>query len=94
MEGPSGWDWWQAPVFPDTTTTESASDRAALARSCLRLLSSADGVLVMDHLKARTLDRCLGPEASDRALWMLEGQRCFVLYLLSLAEQGRSAPSL
>ncbi len=92
MESSPGWDWWQSPSAFESSV--AASDRAALARACLRLLSSADGVLVMDYFKARTLDRCLGPDASDRALWMLEGQRSFVLHILSLAEQGRFAPSL
>lgn len=61
-----------------------------LARQAARLLGSPDGRAVVDHLRRMTLERSLGPEASDGALRHLEGQRHLVLHLLALAARGRA----
>lgn len=80
----SGWTWLDPP-----SAQPADDDGQVLARACARVLSGRDGESVIEHLKALTLDRCLGPDASDAALRMLEGQRQLVLHLLSLAQRGR-----
>lgn len=64
-------------------------DRLKLACAVARLFAGADGEVVLAHLTGLTVQRCLGPEASDAALRALEGQRQLVLHLLSLIRRGR-----
>lgn len=79
----AGWPWPAPPTAP-------ADDRRlAVARAFARAFAGADGELALDHLRAITLARCLGPEASDAALRCLEGQRLLVAHILSLVERGR-----
>lgn len=82
-----GWDWFDPPPPP------AGAQRLAVARAFARAFSGADGELALSHLRALTLERCLGPEASDAALRCLEGQRLLAAHILSLVEQGRD-PSL
>lgn len=80
-----GWSWLEpAPASP-----VGDDDRLQLARAFARAFSGSEGEWVLGHLKALTLDRCLGPEASDGALRALEGQRQLVLHILSLVARGR-----
>lgn len=79
-----GWSWFEPPPPPP-----GAEDRRALARAFARAFSGADGEAVLAHLSALTVERCLGPDASDAALRTLEGQRMLVAHMLSLAAQGR-----
>lgn len=81
----SGWAWLDGPAGRHG---DPALD--VLARQTARLLATPDGEAVLDHLKAMTIDRCLGPEAGDAALRHLEGQRHLVLHLLALAARGRA----
>lgn len=83
MPSDPGWTWFDppAPVGDDA--------RLALARTCARLFTGADGEQVLDHLTSLTVGRCLGPDASDGALRALEGQRQLVHHLLSLITRGR-----
>ncbi|MBF0167685.1 MAG: hypothetical protein HQL45_08635 [Alphaproteobacteria bacterium] len=60
-----------------------------LAPVFARLFRDADGVRALEHLKAVTLERHLGPEASDAQLRHLEGQRHLVNHILSLVRRGR-----
>ncbi|MCA1909061.1 MAG: hypothetical protein LDL39_11935 [Magnetospirillum sp.] len=78
-----GWGWFEPAPPPDN------SQRLVLARAFARAFSGADGELALSHLRALTLDRCLGPEATDQALRCLEGQRLLAAHILSLVEQGR-----
>lgn len=78
-----GWSWFEPPPPP------GADDRRALARAFARAFAGADGEMVLTHLSALTLERCLGPEASDAALRTLEGQRLLVAHMLSLVALGR-----
>lgn len=78
-----GWGWFEPPAPPDN------SQRLALARAFARAFSGADGELALSHLRALTLERCLGPEASDSALRCLEGQRLLAAHILSLVDRGR-----
>ncbi len=78
-----GWGWFEPPPPPEN------GHRQALARAFARAFSGADGELALSHLRALTLERCLGPDASDQALRCLEGQRLLAAHILSLVEQGR-----
>ena len=79
----SGWDWFDPPSPPEP------GQRLVVARAFARAFSGGDGELALSHLRALTLERCLGPEASDAALRCLEGQRLLATHILSLVEQGR-----
>ncbi|TAN57879.1 MAG: hypothetical protein EPN26_02180 [Rhodospirillales bacterium] len=60
-----------------------------LAPLFARVFRDGDGVRALEHLKAMTLERHLGPEASDAQLRHLEGQRHLVNHILSLVRRGR-----
>ena len=78
-----GWTWFDpAPAAGD-------DQRLALGRLFARLFAGADGDQALAYLASLTTARCLGPEASDAALRMLEGQRQLVLHLQSLIQRGR-----
>ncbi|WP_404383576.1 hypothetical protein [Caenispirillum salinarum] len=55
-----------------------------------RVFSGSDGARALEHLRALTLDRALGPESSPDALRHLEGQRCLVRHILALVARGRA----
>lgn len=76
---PRGWDWFAEDGDP------SQGARRDLAACYRRCFSGSDGARVLAHLRALTLDRALGPGASDAALRHLEGQRHLVLGILRLA---------
>jgi len=78
-----GWNWFAPPPPPGD------DERLALSRAFARLFAGAEGEAALGHLTALTVDRCLGPDASDSALRMLEGQRQLVRHILSLIERGR-----
>ncbi len=63
-----------------------------IERAFARCFSGSDGGLALTHLRALTLDRALGPAASDPAVRHLDGQRCLVLHIQSLIERGRGCP--
>lgn len=84
MASDPGWTWFEpAPPPPGDDA------RLALARTCARVFSGADGDHVLAHLTSLTVERCLGPDASDSALRALEGQRQLVHHILSLIQRGR-----
>lgn len=66
------------------------SDPDPMARRLARLFSHPDGPAVLDWLRGQTLNRALGPDASDAALRHLEGQRQLVRSLLGLIDRGRA----
>jgi hypothetical protein len=84
---PDGWDWFEtgtnlaADGPPDT-----GPDLALAAARCFR---GADGEKVLGYLRALTLDRALGPNASDALLRHIEGQRQLVAHLALLIQRGR-----
>ena len=55
----------------------------------VRLMNTVDGKKVLEHLKSRTLNRTLSPDATTQELWYLEGQRALIAYLDNLIEQGK-----
>jgi len=68
------------------------SDDTALAFA--RCFADRNGQAVLTHLKSLTLERALGPEADDRLLRHLEGQRQLVSYIQGLIERGRNNPNI
>ena len=54
-----------------------------------RLAGTTDGKMILEHLKSRTLNRTLAPDATSQELWYLEGQRALIAYLDNLIEQGK-----
>lgn len=62
-----------------------------LARAAARAFSGPDGARVLAHLRAITVERRLGPEASEALLRHVEGQRHLVAHLEGLAARGRAA---
>ncbi|WP_448204518.1 Bbp19 family protein [Azospirillum sp. sgz302134] len=77
----AGWGWLEAaPAIP-----VPADDPAP---SFARCFAGPDGARVLATLKAMTLDRALGPDATDAALRHLEGQRALVATILALASRG------
>lgn len=81
----TGWSGLTArPVIP------SDPDRTQVEKAFARSFATPDGQQVLAHLRALTLDRALGPEASDAALRSLDGQRCLILHIEALIERGRA----
>ena len=76
------WPWAMESRADDATDT--------LARAAARALSGADGEQLARYLRAITLDRALGPDATIAQLRHLEGQRQLVRHVLALAERGRA----
>lgn len=54
------------------------TDEAAIAAAYKRLGATADGQIVLSHLRQITIEREVAPDASDSALRELEAQRRFV----------------
>mgnify|MGYP001229675901 FL=1 len=78
-----GWAWF-AP--PEGTAADGLRE---VARAAARALTGPDGARLLAHLRAVTIERRLGPEASEAALRHLEGQRALVAHLEALVERGR-----
>jgi hypothetical protein len=80
----NGWEW-----FAETKIDQPVGD-IELARIFAKSFGGRDGDRALAHLKSLTLDRYLGPEASDSQLRHLEGQRHLVNTILALVARGRS----
>ncbi|MDW3204476.1 MAG: hypothetical protein R8L07_02955 [Alphaproteobacteria bacterium] len=63
-----------------------------ILKAFARGFSGPDGDLILNHLRALTLDRALGPAASAAEIRHLEGQRCLVRQIETLIARGRAAP--
>lgn len=78
------WPWSaDAPAGPAASAAEDPAPGFA------RCFSGPDGARVLGVLRAMTVERTLGPEASDAALRHLEGQRALVATILALVARGR-----
>ena len=44
----------------------------------VHLMNTSDGKKVLEHLKSRTLNRTLAPDATTHELWSLEGPRALI----------------
>ena len=60
-----------------------------IQRAATRLANTSDGKKILEHLKSRTTNRVLAPDASTQELWYIEGQRALIAYLDNLIEQGK-----
>ena len=81
----AGWAWLEG------VPAAEAGPGGDPAPSFARCFAGPDGVRVLGTLKAMTLERTLGPDASDAALRDLEGQRRLVAIILALTARGQGA---
>ena len=81
----SGWQWFDAAQNPENA---DAVGERSIATAFTKCFSSPDGKRVLEHLRKLTLDRSLGPGASDAPLRHLEGQRHLYAYIEALVAQG------
>ncbi|MGC2856000.1 hypothetical protein ACM64Y_11040 [Novispirillum sp. DQ9] len=77
-----------APWPFDGAPAPAAEEGDGLAAAFARCFAGGDGRRVLDHLRAMTLHRALGPAAPDAALRHLEGQRALVAHVLALVMRG------
>ena len=61
-----------------------------LAHEYARTFSGASGRAVIEHLRKITIERVLGPHATDGELRTLEGARALVHQIENMIERGRS----
>lgn len=66
------------------------SEPSHVEKAFARCFSGAEGERALEYLRGMTLNRALGPNASDAALRSLDGQRCLVLHIESLIDRGRN----
>ncbi|MFO1152112.1 MAG: hypothetical protein U1E42_00400 [Rhodospirillales bacterium] len=88
-----GWAWFES--FRDhgiDPTTQRTGD-LEVVKAFARCFGTADGQRVLRHLRALTLDRSLGPGASDTMLRHLEGQRSLVTYIVAATARGSHGPT-
>lgn len=60
-----------------------------IEKNFARVFNSSDGRAVLAHLRKITIERVLGPNASDAELRGLEAQRALVHQIEQLAERGK-----
>lgn len=60
-----------------------------LEQNYARTFLSASGVAVMRHLRKITIERTVGPNATDAELRGIEAQRALVHQIESLIERGK-----
>ena len=85
----AGWAWLEG--VPSAEAVPAAGPGGDPAPSFARCFAGPDGARVLGTLKAMTLERTLGPDASDAALRDLEGQRRLVAIILALTARGQGA---
>ena len=61
-----------------------------IAHEYTRTFSGASGRAVLEHLRRITIERVLGPHATDGELRSLEGARALVHQIETLIERGRA----
>jgi hypothetical protein len=81
----AGWHW-----FDETPDLADAQIQPQIEKSFARCFATADGRQVLDHLRAMTTERVMGPDASDAVLRHLEGQRHLVATIAGLIARGRA----
>jgi hypothetical protein len=83
-----GWAWFES--FRNHGFDPSTQRMADLevVNAFARCFTSDDGQRVLRHLRALTLERSLGPGASDAMLRHLEGQRALVTYMVATTARG------
>jgi hypothetical protein len=94
----TGWSWFERGAHGgserSSTQDEVAAERIdpdrALRVAYARCFATPEGEKVLKHLRAVTLERVLGPDASASMLRHLEGQRQLVSSMAAWAERGRT----
>lgn len=61
-----------------------------IAHEYARTFSGASGRAVIEHLRKITIERVLGPHATDGELRSIEGARALVHQIETLIERGRA----
>ncbi len=87
-----GWAWFES--FRDhglDPRTQLGAD-PEVTRAFARCFRTADGQRVLSHLRALTLERSLGPGASDAMLRHFEGQRSLFTYIVATTARGSQGP--
>jgi len=84
------WSWFDPIVNP--TPREAEFDPLQLDRIAAQFFQTDDGAYLLRFLRAITMDRTLGPDASDGLLRHLEGQRQIIAQLIKMTQRG-SNPS-
>jgi len=94
-----GWSWFDRDG--DKAQEPSAGEHTAgaldgyadpdrdLRLAYARCFGTAEGVKVLKHLRAITLERAFGPNTPAQVLRHIEGQRQLVNYISGLAQRGR-----
>ncbi len=84
-----GWGGLVMEMRPEDPP-ETAQRQTLLEKSFARCFAGPDADRVLAHMRAITLERALGPGASDAAVRHLDGQRCLFLHIMALIDRGRS----
>jgi len=66
------------------------TDNKDIEKSYARAFAGADGKRVIAHLRGMTIERYLGPDATDAQLRALEGQRALVHQIEKQIERGKN----
>lgn len=77
-----GWRWFEQPTPPP----EDQQPEEETRRAAERVFASHDGRLLLARLRQLTIDRRLGPNASDAEMRWLEAQRALVAWLEDQAD--------
>ena len=85
----NGWDWFTANQSSPSSRFDPLEGEKQLAALAARCFRGKDGDRLMIHLRSMTLERALGPNASDAVLRHTEGQRQLVAYITALVQRGR-----
>jgi hypothetical protein len=86
------WGWFDTASGSAPASYALAFDKNQLATIITRFFRSSEGAYLLDYLRAITVERTLGPDASDNLLRHLEGQRQLVSMLINLADRGSNEP--
>lgn len=87
-----GWDWFDADRSGAEKHVSGVASEGDLATGFARCFLSADGRQALNHLRQLTVERALGPQASEALLRYVEGQRQLVLYIEALVAKGAGGP--
>ncbi len=60
-----------------------------IEKNYARAFATHDGAMVLEHLRKITIERTLGPNASDAELRTLEGQRSLVHQIETMISRGK-----
>ncbi|HOY47041.1 MAG TPA: hypothetical protein PLZ05_00355 [Alphaproteobacteria bacterium] len=63
--------------------------KAEIEKNYLRCFSTPSGAAVLQHLREITIERFLGPNATESELRSLESQRSLVHQIENLIERGK-----